>query len=160
MRPFKRLSTTRANTPSSTRSSRPSGGYALTRCARSPFPLLTHLRVTVIASLVWGSGGGHIAFTPTRVARIFEKSTSGLAGEEVGDKEGQGVRSRDGRYLLNSRRMANGWLAHLTRPNCSRFTFRPSPHRDASGRYRPTAATVPRGASMERNWAWLLYDDT
>src|SRR6266566_1071448 len=103
MWPFKRLSTTRANTPSSTRSSRPSGGYALTRCARSLFPLLNHLRVTVIASLVWGSGGGHIAFTPTRVAKIYQESTGGIAREEVFDKEG-----RDGRYLPNSRRMANG----------------------------------------------------
>src|SRR5437899_2294679 len=95
MWPFKRLSTTRANTPSSTRSSRPSGGYALTRCARSPFPLLTHLRVTVIASLVWGSGGIHIAFTPIRVAKIYQESTGGIAREEVFDKEGQMVRSRD-----------------------------------------------------------------
>src|SRR6266481_2048832 len=115
MRPFKRLSTTRANTPSSTRSSRPSGGYALTRCARSLFPLLNHLRVTVIASLVWGSGGGHIAFTPTRVAKIFEK---------VDQRRRRGGSLRQGRadgsvagwsYLPNFRRTASGTVAAVGR---------------------------------------------
>src|SRR6266704_6134385 len=149
MWPFKRLSTTRANTPSSTRSSRPNGGYALTRCARSPFPLLNHLRVTVIASLVWGSGGGHIAFTPIRVAKIFEKSTSGVAGEL---RQGRADGSVAG-WTLSAKLSPNSkWLACPSdETKLLQVYVQTFPHRDASGRYRPTAATVPCGAAMEGN---------
>jgi len=52
---------------------------------------------------VWSPDGSYIAFTSV-VGKINQKSTSGVAQEEVLDKEGQAVRpldwSRDGRYLI------------------------------------------------------------